>query len=149
MSKLHLPATAPNAGAVLLVRYLMSKRDMVARINAIERRIGAGMVQRIVTGEVVPASEMIEVIDMITLGAVPHRTWRHPTKAWWFERTLKQKLEAAGRAMGGSIKSVAAALENVRLSASNSRVRLIDHRGFSAAASLPPHLRAIAGRRGR
>lgn len=93
MTKLHLPAVPANEGARLIARHLLREagkaRAGSVDLKPIAAKLGtdAGMLQRIVDGEIEPG---------LTLGTVLHRAagvrardFKRPAVGGWFDAELR------------------------------------------------------------
>lgn len=88
MPKMYLPARVPNLGAHKLAWFLGTRSDPLAAIVEAEKRLGVGMVDRILCGEVVPASGLANDAAAITGLAINPRDWRRPSPASWGDRPM-------------------------------------------------------------
>lgn len=85
MMKLHLGAVVPNEGARRLAAWIMGKASASIATVAASAGIEATTIDRILSGDVVPASELAHQLWLATDGAIDRRDWRTAAAGWWFD----------------------------------------------------------------
>lgn len=98
MNKMHLPAKPENEGARLLVWWLHRRQTSVSSALSVlhaQAAVREALVDRLVSGEVIPGGDMGHRIWLATDGKVPTRAWRQRPSGGWFDRpTQFQEQEA-------------------------------------------------------
>lgn len=91
--RMHLVARVPNDGAHALARWIGAQQDREDAIARLTRRMGTWsmMINRILSGEIVPGEPERVAITAVTRGAVQPRDWGRHTKTWWFDAPVSRR----------------------------------------------------------
>jgi len=85
MMKMHLGAVVPNEGARRLAAWTLTKASASIEAVAAAAGIEATTVDRILTGDVIPAGDMAHRLWLATDGTIDRRDWRTEAHGWWFD----------------------------------------------------------------
>lgn len=86
MSKLYLPPSPPNEGAYRLAIWMLGVRTPQLsenRIAEMRAALGGNMLDRLITGEVLPGMIMGSTLVALTGGRVEARQFQRPTGRRW------------------------------------------------------------------
>lgn len=95
MIKMRLAAIPPNEGARRLAWHVLHVGRGDLGILELASGVGADLLQRLITGEVIPGSDLSEPIAFATSGLVTHFDWQHSPRGGWFEDPAQLKAPRA------------------------------------------------------
>lgn len=95
MNKLHLVAVVPNEGARRLAAWILRTAGASVATVASSTGIEATMIDRILSGDVVPASDMAHRLWLVTEGDIDRHDWRSAPVGGWFDAVPSRLSKAA------------------------------------------------------
>lgn len=93
--RMHLPAKVPNEGARRLAWWLGPRGSAGFDELASALEVHAGVIDRLLSGEVEPGQDLSFAIALVTARAVWVRDWRQAPEGGWFDRPAPRELARA------------------------------------------------------
>ena len=94
MIKMHLSARPANEGARRLAWWIVERAQGDVDTAAREFGCDPATVERIVIGEIIPATDLALPIGLVTDNFISRRDWRNPPAAGWFVRPTARQTVA-------------------------------------------------------